>query len=369
MSALTRLRLTDFRNYHALDLKIDERPVCLVGDNGAGKTNILEAVSQLGPGRGLRSAAIADMARTGVDGGWTVAGDLDGRRIGVAAEISGGSAKRVVRIDGAPASPGDLAELVRVVWLVPAMDRIFAGGAGDRRRFLDRIVFAHIPSHGRASSRYEAAMRERNALIDQGRLDPAWMDAVEGRMAEAAATIVANRLRMIEALQTAIDERPEGLFPKGDLSLEGEAERMAGARDDLSALEAAFGDAWRSGRRRDVAMGRTGFGPHRSDLRVVHRPTGAPAAQCSTGQQKALLIGLILASAQAQSEGDKGPPPLLLLDEAAAHLDSDRRVALFDELSTLAGQAWLTGTEAFLFEAFGDRAQRISVKAGAAQPV
>ena len=369
MTALARLRLTDFRNYAALDLKLDGRHICLFGENGAGKTNILEAVSQLGPGRGLRSAALADMARADVAGGWTVAAEIEDRRLGVSLERSGAGGKRVIRLDGAPASAADLADLVRIVWLTPAMDRIFAGGAGDRRRFFDRQVLAHVPSHGRASAAYEAAMRERNALLENAHFDPAWADAIEARMAEAGAQIAAARARVLSALQTAVDVRPEGAFPKGDLALVGEVEALAKRGADLDEIERMLTENLRAGRRRDAAAGRTLTGPHRADLAVIHRPSGAPAAQCSTGQQKALLIGLILASAQALSEGDKGPSPLLLLDEAAAHLDSDRRAALFDELSALPGQSWLTGTEAFLFEAFGDRAQRVEVTNGAARPV
>ena len=368
MTALTRLTLTDFRNYAALALPLAGRHVCLYGANGAGKTNLLEAVSQLGPGRGLRSATLPEMTRKGAPGGWTVSATLlSEQKIGVGLDTSG-SAKRTVRIDGAPAAASDLAELIRIVWLTPSMDGVFRGSASDRRRFFDRQVMAHMPSHGAASSRYEKAMRERNALLERGHVDPAWADAIEARMAEAGAEIAINRAHVLEALQAAIETRPEGHFPKADLALEGDAELAAIRGDDFKTIFEMLSDVFRSTRRRDIAAGRTIDGPHRTDLAVIHRPTGAPAKDASTGQQKALLIGLILASAAALRSGGEGPSPLLLLDEAAAHLDADRRAALFDELTALGGQAWLTGTEAFLFEAFGDRAQRVLVEDGKATP-
>ncbi|MFN7054358.1 DNA replication/repair protein RecF [Hyphomonas sp.] len=369
MTALTRLSLTDFRNYAGLTLRLDGRHVCLYGANGAGKTNLLEAVSQLGPGRGLRSAQLSEMTRRDAGRGWALAAVLDDEmKVSVALE-GNGTAKRSVRIDGAPAAPGDLAERVRLVWLTPAMDGVFRGGAGDRRRFLDRLVLAHLPAHGRASARYEKALSERNALIERGHVDPAWADAIEARLAEAGAEMAVNRAIVLEALQGAVDDRPEGHFPKADLSLEGEAEIAALKGEDFRTIFDLLVDGYRGGRRRDIAAGRTLSGPHRSDLSVIHRPTGAPAGEASTGQQKALLIGLMLASATALSAGGSGPAPLMLLDEAAAHLDPDRRAALFDELSALGGQAWLTGTEAFLFEAFGARAQRVLVTEGAAEVV
>lgn len=367
MTALTKLSLTDFRNYASLTLPLDGRHVCLYGANGAGKTNLLEAVSQLGPGRGLRSATLPDMIRNEAAGGWTVAGQLSNdQRIGVALETTP-SSKRVVRIDGASATATDLAELVRIVWLTPAMDGVFRGSASDRRRFFDRQVMSHIPGHGRAASRYEQAMRERNALLERGHVDPAWADAIEARMAEAGTEMAINRAQVLEALVEAIETRPEGHFPKADLSLDGEAEQAALLGEDFKSIFETMSETFRTTRRRDMAAKRTIDGPHRTDLGVIHRPTGAPAKEASTGQQKALLIGLILASAGALRANGEGPAPLLLLDEAAAHLDANRRAALFDELCDLGGQAWLTGTEAFLFEAFGDRAQRIHVEDGKAQ--
>jgi DNA replication and repair protein RecF len=369
VTALTRLRLTDFRSHASLDLKLDTRPVCLFGANGAGKTNILEAISQLGPGRGLRAAALPEMTRRDAPAGWAISATLDDdQKLGVGLETTSTGNKRTIRLDGAPATATDLAELIRIVWLTPAMDSVFRGGASERRRFFDRQVMAHIPSHGSLSSRYEKAMRERNALLERGRVDPAWADAIEARMAESGALIAANRARVLTLLQAAIDARPEGYFPKGDLALDGDAERAAAEGAGMIDLSDIIAEALAKGRYRDQAAKRTLSGPHRTDLTVIHRPTGAPAVEASTGQQKALLIGLILASARALSDDGDGPSPLILLDEAAAHLDRDRRAALFDELTEIGGQAWLTGTEEFLFEAFGDRAQRVEVADATASP-
>jgi DNA replication and repair protein RecF len=366
MTALTRLVLTDFRNYQSLALKLDTRPVCLYGPNGAGKTNLLEAVSQLGPGRGLRTAQLGEMTRHGAPGGWTISATLDDeQKIGITLD-SAGPAKRTVRIDGAPASPGDLAERLRLIWLTPAMDGVFRGGASDRRRFFDRLVMAHQPSHGTASSRYEKALAERNALLERGHVDPAWADAIEARLAEAGAEIAVNRALVLTDLQAAIDARPEGHFPKADLALHGDAEAAALKGEDFRTIFDLLVDAYRAGRRRDIAAKRTLSGPHRSDLAVIHRPSGSPAGEASTGQQKALLIGLVLASAEALSSSGAGPAPLLLLDEAAAHLDPDRRAALFAELAAMNGQAWLTGTDAFLFETFGTAAQLVRVELNSA---
>ncbi len=366
MTALTRLTLTDFRNYESLTLQLDGRPVCLFGPNGAGKTNLLEAISQFGPGRGLRAAQLSEMTRHGAAGGWTLSATLnDEQKIGITVD-GAGPAKRSVRIDGATASPGDLAERVRLIWLTPAMDGVFRGGASDRRRFFDRLVMAHQPSHGGASSRYEKALAERNALLERGHVDPAWADAIEARLAEAGAEIAVNRALVLTELQASIDARPDGHFPKATLWWQGEAEAAALNGEDFRTIFDLLVEAYRSGRRRDIGAGRTLSGPHRSDLGVIHLPSGAPASEASTGQQKALLIGLVLASAEALSLTADGPAPLLLLDEAAAHLDPDRRMALYGELAAMTGQAWLTGTDAYLFEGFGARAQRVRVEASSA---
>ena len=374
MTALTRLFLANYRNYEKLDLRLDGRHVCLFGSNGAGKTNLLEAISQFGPGRSLRGAGLGEIKRAGaeeVSEGWIVSAELgEDHKLGVALEENArGNAKRLVRIDGAPATAGDLAELVRIVWLTPTMDGVFRGSASDRRRFFDRQVMAHIPGHGRAAAAYEKTMRERNALLEQGRADPAWLDAIEGRMAEHGAAWSQNRARVLLRLQQAVDTRPEGHFPKAVLGLTGPDGAVATPEAQHADIAATLRGALMDGRRRDMAAGRTLSGPHRADLDVIHKPTGAPAKDASTGQQKALLIGLILASASALSSDQAGPKPLLLLDEAVAHLDKDRRAALFDELCAVGGQAWLTGTEAHLFEAFGERATQVEVDEGHARVV
>lgn len=368
-----RLALRDFRNHRQTQLRLDGRHVCLFGSNGAGKTNLLEAVSMLGQGRGLRSAVLPDLIRMEGDhpasAGWAISadlrqGDID-RRIQLELEIDAdGRSKRVAKLDGAPTTQSELAEQVRVIWLTPSMDRVFAAGAGDRRKFFDRQVLAHSPSHGPAAAAYEAAMRQRNALLEQGRADPAWLDALETRMAETGARMAINRALVLRRLQVAIDARPDGCFPKADLALDGAFEQAVAAGAEPATIEAELAAALCAGRSRDTAAGRTLTGPHRTDLTVVHRPKGLPADQCSTGEQKALLIGLILANAQALFGRDFAPDPLLLLDEAAAHLDSDRRAALYDELAALGGQAWLTGTDRNLFDAFGDRTQRFAVSGG-----
>ncbi len=363
MTALKRLRLPDVRNHAQLELTLDTGAVCLWGANGAGKTNILEAISQLGPGRGLRAASLTDMTRHSASG-WTVSAVLEsGHTIGVGILPGATGYKRTIRVEGAPANIGDLSDFLRLVWLTPAMEGVFRGGAGERRKFFDRQVMAHIPAHGLAAGRYEKAMRERNALLERGRIDPAWADAIEERMADAGAQIALHRARILNRLQRAIAARPDGFFPKSLLSIDGPLEQAALAGAGQEDIKASLADKLREGRRRDQAAGRALDGPHRSDLNVVHKPSGAPAKEASTGQQKALLIGLILASARALCDVSDGPQPLILLDEAAAHLDRERRAALFDELSEMGGQAWLTGTEAFLFEAFAGRSQCVEVTA------
>ncbi len=368
---IRRLALLNFRNHAETVLDLDARPVCLFGANGAGKTNLLEAVSLIGPGKGLRAASLPSLARTGVAeaSGWAISARLDDngleRLINVALDISSdGRTRRLAKLDDANVSQTDLAELVRVVWLTPSMDRVFAGPAGDRRKFYDRQVLAHTPSHGAAAAIYEKAMRERNALLEEGRADPSWLDALEARMAQSGAQMAYNRVRALGRLQEEIDARPEGYFPKADLHLDGELESLVIGGADVETLERQYIEILKENRRRDSAAGRTLRGVHKTDLQVSHRPKQLPAAQCSTGEQKALLIGLMLANAKALLKGDFAPNPLLLLDEAAAHLDSDRRAALYDELTALGGQAWLTGTDAALFEAFEDRAQRFKVDDG-----
>jgi DNA replication and repair protein RecF len=370
---LTRLALENFRNYASVALQLDGRHVCLYGANGSGKTNLIEAVSMLSPGRGLRGADLVDIIRRPPDGvaarAWALSADLrDGevdRKLSLTLELDeAGRSKRIAKLDGAVTTQSELGDLVRVIWLTPSMDRVFAGSAGDRRRFFDRQVLAHFPSHGTAGAAYEKAMRQRNALMEQGRPDPAWLDALEQNMAQAGAVMAAHRADALKRMQAAIAARPEGAFPKAILDLDGAVEKRAAAGADVAEIERELAAALRASRVRDQVAGRALEGVHRTDLRVVHAPKGLPADRCSTGEQKALLIGLILANAQALFERDFAPSPLLLLDEAAAHLDSSRRAALYDELAALGGQAWLTGTDRSLFDAFGDRAQRFEVSDG-----
>lgn len=369
---LRRLALSQFRNYPELAMDLDGRHVCLFGANGAGKTNLIEAVSQLSPGRGLRSAGLGDIARNHQGSSatsWGLGarlfdGDLD-RAIRIDTSLeSGGRGKRVIQLDGEPSTAGALSDLVRIIWLTPAMDRVFAGGATERRKFLDRQTLAHFPEHARHTAAYERAMRERNALLEQGRIDPVWLDGLEARLAEHGAAIARHRTVTLERLQQAVDTRPDGAFPKADLSLNGAVEEAWAQGQEYTAILELMTRSYRDGRRRDAGAGRTLFGPHRSDLLVIHRPTGVEAGLCSTGQQKALLIGLILSNARALEADVNLRNPLVLLDEAVAHLDPDRRAALFDELSALKGQAWLTGTERSLFEDFADRAQFFEVAEG-----
>ncbi|MEM9756509.1 MAG: DNA replication/repair protein RecF, partial [Pseudomonadota bacterium] len=325
-----------FRSHGRSRLDLDGRPVAIWGANGAGKTNVLEAVSILSPGRGLRRAAADEMARRSAAAGWKVRADIAGREIETA-WVSGGA--RSLRIDGKPAPQIALADLMRIVWLVPAQDRLWIEGAEGRRRFLDRITMSFLPGHGAVSLAYEKAMRERNRLLREGVSDPAWHRALEAQMAASAAKIGIHRrdaLARIAAAQADADTA----FPVAELALEE-------ARPDLS-TEAEFAAALAAGRGRDLAAGRTLVGPHRCDLAAHYALKGMPAAQCSTGEQKALLISLVLANARAL-KAETGAPPLVLLDEVAAHLDAARRAALFDEIVALGAQAFLTGTGAELF--------------------
>ncbi|WP_323040436.1 DNA replication/repair protein RecF [Gemmobacter sp.] len=341
---LSMVRLALFRNHKALQLAFDGRPVAIWGPNGAGKTNILEAVSLLSPGRGLRRAATEDIGRRPDAVGWKVAAVLDGHEVETWAEDAG----RQVRIDGKATTQAAMGMLARVVWLVPAMDRLWIEAPEGRRRFLDRLVLSLHAGHAEATLEYERAMRERNRLLKDQVQDAGWYGAIEARMVDAGARITAARADVVGRLQAA---QVDGAFPAAALDLD-----AGEGADDLAAALVA-------GRRRDMAAGRTLAGPHRADLRAVWAAKGMPAAQCSTGEQKALLISLILASARIAA-ADLGKPPLILLDEVAAHLDPGRRAALYDEISALGAQAFLTGTEAGLFDSLGQRAQGFAVAEG-----
>jgi len=371
---VSRLTLTDFRNHVALDLKLDARPVCLFGANGAGKTNILEALTMLAPGRGLRAASLTDVARAGESDEfraqpWAVSArivnDDDATIIGAGAERTPeGGVKRVTRRDGQTATASDLAEAARMTWLTPAMDRLWSGAAGDRRRFFDRLTLARAAQHGAAAAAYERAMRERQRLLADRVFDNAWLGGLEREMSAHGAAIAAARVETLHRLQEAIDTRPTGAFPKAILALEGLLEARFENGSKSADVEEDFAELLRDVRGRDAGAGRALDGPHRSDLKARHAAKNMDADQCSTGEQKALLVGLTLAQARALA-GDPGAgPSLILIDEAAAHLDSVRRAALFDELLANEGQAWLTGTDRNLFEAFGARAQMFEVRDG-----
>ena len=370
---VARLTLTNFRNHAALDLTLDDRPVCLFGPNGAGKTNILEALTMLAPGRGLRSASLTDVARAGDDEfraqPWAVSVRVmhDGEEtvLGAGAERTPeGGVKRLTRRDGQPATASELAEAVRMTWLTPAMDRLWSGPAGDRRRFFDRLTLARASEHGQAAAQYERAMRERQRLLSERVFDDAWLGGLEREMSAHGAAIAAARVETLHRLQEAIDARPDGAFPKALLALEGllEARFENGAKS--ADVEEDFAELLRDVRGRDAGAGRALDGPHRSDLKARHAGKNMDADQCSTGEQKALLVGLTLAQARSLAADPGAGPSLILIDEAAAHLDAARRSALFDELLANPGQAWLTGTDANLFEAFGARAQMFEVRDG-----
>jgi len=345
---VSRLTLTDFRSYAEATLEPGPGFVLLSGENGAGKTNLLEAVSLLAPGRGLRGVPLSDMARQGGAGGFGIAANLDETTVATGT-LASAPERRQVRINSAAASVNSLSEWLSVLWVTPAMDRLFTGTAGDRRRFLDRLVLALEPAHAHHSSRYEAAMRARNKLLgEDAPPDQSWLSALEDSMAEHGTAIANARLRTVSTLDEALAATPDDAFARAQIALDG----WSGA--DIAPM-------LRANRARDAAAGRTIEGPHRQDLAVLHRGKQMPAAQSSTGEQKALLLGLILAHADLVADR-RGAPPILLLDEVAAHLDPVRRAALFRRLESR-GQVWMTATEAALFDGIG-AASRFHVEPG-----
>lgn len=365
-TSLSRLKLTDFRNYAEVALSLDGRHVVLTGNNGAGKTNLLEAVSFLSPGRGLRRAVLSDVTRVGAAGGFSVFADVDGREgevaIGTGLDGDSESLTRRLRLNGTPVrSVEELTDHLNVLWLTPAMDGLFTGSSSDRRRFLDRLVLSLDPAHGRRAADYERAMRSRNRLLSEGRFDPAWLSAIEVQMAELGISMAAARREMLGLLTALIAESDASPFPSPDLQLSGFLDE-AGDRP-FADLEEDFCFMLEEGRRRDAAAGRTLTGPHRVDLLVRHRDKDMEAARCSTGEQKALLVGLVLAHARLTANMT-GFAPVLLLDEIAAHLDEGRRAALFDLVHDLGGQSFMTGTDREMFSALGERAQFLTVEHG-----
>ena len=358
-----RLTLSEFRCYPFLRLDTDPRPVVLTGPNGAGKTNILEALSFLAPGRGLRRATLSSVTRqsAGPQATWAVAARIE--RPDATVEIGTGreanSERRVLRIDGQPVrTQAALSEAVSVLWLTPAMDRLFAEGAGGRRRFLDRLVLGLDSAHAGRAAAYERALRERTKLLREGRFDAAWSAVLEETMARHGVAIAVARKSAVARLNEAC-RQGIGPFPAASLAVSGSVEMSLDVLP-AEAAEIKFRDSLAASRRRDAHSGAVAEGPHRSDLMVRHAVKDIPAEQCSTGEQKAVLVAIVLGQARIRA-AQKGAPPILLLDEIAAHLDHSRRAALFDELSALPAQSWLTGTDDSLFAELAERGQYFRV--------
>lgn len=365
--AITSLKLESFRNYRTLTLNVPARPVVLTGHNGAGKTNILEAISLLSPGRGIRSAKLRDMdCREG--GAFVVAAEVtthgEVTHLGTGRDAESNMEKRIVKINGEKSrKQSALTQHVALQWLTPSMDQIFVEGGTARRKFLDRIVYGFEPEHAARVSAYELAMRERNRLLADPRgADTYWLSVLEQQMAEHA---VAMTLARQDAVKRMVESMKEGLlaFPTAELVLQGATEQWL--HDGLSALEveAKFAERLMELRHIDAASGRANEGPQRSHLHVVHKPRNMPAEHCSTGEQKALLLAVTLAAARARATWC-GQPPVLLLDEVIAHLDVDKRRALFDLISTLAVQAWMTGTDAADFQGLEGGSTHLKIDGG-----
>jgi DNA replication and repair protein RecF len=361
--AVTRLDLVEFRSYRELHLQVPAGPVALVGPNGAGKTNLLEALSFLAPGKGLRRARGREVERTGAQSAWAVSAELatpsDALRIGTG---RGDGDKRIVRVDGRPMrGQAGLAAHLAVVWLTPEMDRLFAEGAGARRRFLDRLAYAFDPEHATQVASYDHALRERARLLADGGADGDWLSALEDSLARHGAAIAIARAQLVARLDRAACANV-GPFPTPSLGLGGEIETLCAAMPAL-ALEDFARARLAADRIRDAQSGTTAFGPHRGDLAVLWREKNAPAARLSTGEQKALLVSLVLAHAR-ELAAERGAPPLLLLDEIAAHLDPARRAHLFDELLALGAQFWASGADPEAFAPLAGRAHLLRVEAG-----
>jgi len=370
-SRITRLILQDFRTYPSLDLSVSRPLVALAGENGAGKTNVLEAISLFMPGRGLRRAELADMARQGGPGSFAVSVTLEApfgeHRLGTGLDVQGEESRvsRICRIDGLPASsPTAFAEYLRVVWLTPDLDALFRGPAGDRRRFLDRLVLAVDAEHGSRVNALERALRSRNRVLEDNPDDRLWLDALEREVAELAIAVAAARRETVERLAALILETRDETspFPFATMGLEGEIDTLVATLPAVDA-EDRYRTILRDSRARDRAAGRTLVGPQATDLLVRHGPKDIPANTASTGEQKALLIGLVLAHARLVGSMS-GIAPFVLLDEVAAHLDPRRRAGLFEALEALGGQVWMTGADPSLFAELKGRADLLQVVPG-----
>ena len=371
MSYLTEIKLQNFRCYeHAHLDKLQGGLVVLCGPNGAGKTNILEAISLLTAGRGLRSVKATDMQRHGSQASWGISAgvDIDGGVVKLGTGLNVQTGRRTVRINGADAkSQTALSDYLACLWLTPQMDRLFIEGASSRRRFLDRLIFTFDAGHSGRVTRFDNAMRQRSKLLgdakDKGAADPVWLKSLESQMAETAVAIAAARLDFVERLQASCnraDGFEEKFFPKAKIEARGTIEELLQNAPALE-VEKIYAYQLEQSRNRDALVGGASTGPHKSDLHVVYALKNIEANQCSTGEQKALLIGLVLAHSRLMA-AERGAPPILLLDEIAAHLDEDRRAALFERLENLGGQVWMTGTDPILFENIKDKAQFFTIE-------
>jgi DNA replication and repair protein RecF len=366
---LRQIKLTSFRNYHAASLAIDAAIVVLVGPNGAGKTNLIEAISFLAPGRGLHRSTLDEVAFSEGDGSWAVSAEIEGA-LGLATLGTGidrppdeGVVVRKYRIDREPvASASAFADHLRVLWLVPAMDGLFAGAPSERRRFLDRLVLAVDPEHGSRVNALDRSLRSRNRLLEEPRPDAHWLDAVEHETAELAVAVASLRAETVHRLEAVLASRKDSAFPSAEVALDGWMEQLFPAHP-ASEIEERYRAVLRDNRARDAAAGRTLDGPHLTDLKVVYAPKGVAAADASTGEQKALLIGLVLAHARLITDMT-GHAPILLLDEVVAHLDPARRGALHEELRQLDTQVWMTGADPALFAEIEPDAAVVEVSAG-----
>jgi DNA replication and repair protein RecF len=364
MIFLQTLKLYNFRCYAQASLEaLSSGLIVLYGANGAGKTNVLEAVSLLSPGKGLRGAATLEMQNKAQGTPWAVSAALHTpyAPVQIGTGLDPASEKRLIRINGETAkSQGALAEHLSCVWLTPQMDRLFIDAAAQRRKFLDRLVFAFDPAHSGRVTRYENAMRQRSKLLSEGAADPSWLAGLEAQMAETGCAIAAARLEFVTQLQRACETLDHDHFPLAILNATGTIEELLGQAPALE-VEDLFQYQLSSSRERDAVTGGAASGPHKSDLFVKYAVKNMAADQCSTGEQKALLIGIVLAHAKLIA-AERGAPPILLLDEVAAHLDEGRRAALYDLLLALGGQVWLTGTDRNLFSAIEGKAQFFEVR-------
>jgi len=373
-ASVRRLTLHNFRNYHSASLDAEAATTVLVGPNGAGKTNLLEAISFLGPGRGLRRATLSEVAFNEGDGSWAVAAEVEGAlglvTLGTGIERpaeDGALSQRRCRIDREPVgSAAAFADHLRVVWLVPAMDTLFAGAPSERRRFLDRLALAVDAEHASRVNALERSLRSRNRLLEEASADGHWLDAVEHETAELAVAVAGLRVETVRRLDSMLAARRDSPFPPAEISIEGSLEKLV-PKLPASEIEERYRAALRDARNRDAAAGRTLDGPHLSDLNVIYAAKSIPAADASTGEQKALLIGLVLAHARLVREMT-GTAPVLLLDEVLAHLDPARRAALHAELGELGAQAWMTGADPAAFRETQSNAAFIEVRSGMLTP-